>query len=87
VKCGEQALNRADRQNAHSGSIAVNALVQLYRASSRVELDRTILAFSISHDHSMAKIYGHYALIEGESSSLRANETTAGAATAASAAN
>lgn len=67
VKCGEQALNRADRQNAHSGSIAVNALVQLYRASSRVEeLDRKILAFSISHDHSMVKIYGHYALIENE---------------------
>jgi hypothetical protein len=67
VKCGEQALNRADRQNAHSGSIAVNALVQLYRASSRVEeLNRKILAFSISHDHSMVKIYGHYALIKDE---------------------
>ena len=80
VKCGEQALNRADRQNAHSASIAVNALVQLYRAvpqindphyekqaSSRVEeLNRKILAFSISHDHSMVKIYGHYAIIDGD---------------------
>jgi hypothetical protein len=77
---GEQALIRPDRQNAHSSSIAVNALVQLYRAvpliddphheeraSSRVEeLNRKILAFSISHDHTSVKIYGHYAIIDGD---------------------
>jgi len=80
AKCGDQAINRADRQNAHSGSIAVNAIVQLYRAlppraephcescaTSRVmELDKKVLAFSISHDHSMVKIYGHYALIKAD---------------------
>ncbi len=80
VKCGEQTLDRADRQNAHSASIAVNALVQLYRALPVIDdphceeqalphlkdLDRKILAFSISHDHRMVNIYGHYALITGE---------------------
>ena len=80
VKCGEQAIARADRQNAHSSSLAVKAIVQLYRAvppldesrsenraSSRVmELDKMILAFSISHDCNMAKIYGHYASIQGD---------------------
>ncbi|KAL9124693.1 MAG: hypothetical protein Q9217_006003, partial [Psora testacea] len=69
VKCGENGLNIADRQNAHSASMAVNAIVQLYRdrAVSRAgELHRKILVFSISHDHTMVNIYGHYALIEGD---------------------
>ena len=80
VKCGENGLNIADRQNAHSASMAVNAIVQLHRAASQAyelhqenqaclrpeELHGKILAFSISHDHTMVKIYGHYALIEGD---------------------
>jgi len=69
VKCGENGLNIADRQNAHSASMAVNAIVQLYRdrAVSRAEeLHRKILVFSVSHDHTMVNVYGHYALIEGD---------------------
>ena len=69
VKCGENGLNIADRQNAHSASMAVNAIVQLYRAlavSRAGELHRKILVFSVSHDHTMVKIYGHYPLIEGD---------------------
>ncbi|KAI9701455.1 MAG: hypothetical protein M1836_001510 [Candelina mexicana] len=69
VKCGNEALNIADRQNAHSASIAVNAVVELYRAVSRQdELHREILAFSVSHDNEAVRIYGHYALIDGASS-------------------
>ena len=30
------------------------------------ELDREILTFSISHDHSSVRIYGHYSVIEGD---------------------
>lgn len=30
VKCGENRLNIADWQNAHSASMAINAIVQLY---------------------------------------------------------
>ncbi|MCJ1355109.1 MAG: hypothetical protein MMC33_005100 [Icmadophila ericetorum] len=65
AKCGEVGLTVADRQNAHSASIAVNAVVQLYKAVSREkEINKKILAFSISHDNETVRIYGHYALIQ-----------------------
>jgi len=67
IKCGAAALDVADRQNAHSMTVAVRALVQLYKAVKREkELDREILAFSISHDHTSVRIYGHYPVIEGD---------------------
>jgi hypothetical protein len=67
VKCGAAALDIADRQNAHSMTVAVRSVVELYRAVKREkELHREILAFSSSHDHSSVRIYGHYAVIEGE---------------------
>ena len=66
-KCGAAALDVADRQNAQSMSIALRALVVLYRYVKREkELNREILAFSISHDHSSVRIYGHYPVIEGD---------------------
>ena len=66
VKCGAAALEIADRQNAHSMTVAVRGVVELYKAVKREkELHREILAFSISHDHSMVRIYGHYPLIAG----------------------
>jgi hypothetical protein len=67
VKCGAAALDVADRQNAHSMTVAVKGVVELYRAVKREkELHREILAFSISHDHRSVRIYGHYAIIEGD---------------------
>ncbi|KAI9827228.1 MAG: hypothetical protein M1832_005366 [Thelocarpon impressellum] len=71
VKCGNEGLNIADRQNAHSASIAANAVVDLYRGLSRQhELHRELLAFSISHDHRTVRVYGHYALIDGRDASF-----------------
>jgi len=65
VKCGAAALDVADRQNAHSITVAVRGIVELYKAVKRnKELHREILAFSISHDHSSVRIYGHYPIIE-----------------------
>ena len=65
VKCGAAALDVADRQNAHSMTIAVRSVVELYRAVKREkELSQEILAFSISHDHRTIRIYGHYAVID-----------------------
>jgi len=65
VKCGNEALNIADRQNAHSAAVAANAIVELYRLVSRQdELNQKILTFSISHDNEAVRIYGHYALIK-----------------------
>ena len=70
AKCGAAALDIADRQNAHSMTIAVRGIVELFRLVKREkELHREILAFSISHDHRTVRIYGHYPIIKG-------NETT-----------
>jgi len=64
VKCG--ALDIADRQNAHSMTMAMRGIVDLFRLVKREkELHREILAFSISHDHSSVRIYGHYPIIDG----------------------
>ncbi|KIW36719.1 uncharacterized protein PV06_11018 [Exophiala oligosperma] len=67
VKCGAAALDVADRQNAHSMTLAVRGVVELFRLVKREkELHREILAFSISHDHRSVRIYGHYPVIEGK---------------------
>ena len=67
VKCGAAALDVADRQNAHSMTLAVRAVVELFKLVKREkELHREILAFSISHDHRAVRIYGHYPIINGD---------------------
>jgi hypothetical protein len=67
AKCGAAALDIADRQNAHSMTMAVRGIVELFRLVKREkELHRQILAFSISHDHSSVRIYGHYPLVDGD---------------------
>ena len=67
VKCGAAALDVADRQNAHSMTVAVKGIVELFKAVKREkELHQEILAFSISHDHRLVRMYGHYAVIEGD---------------------
>jgi len=66
AKCGRKNINDADRQNVHSASIAVHAIVQLYRAAgddSAQDLSGRILVFSVSHDNERVKIYGHFPLI------------------------
>lgn len=70
-KCGAAALGIADRQNAHSMTMAVRGVVELFRLVKREkELHQQILAFSISHDHSSVRIYGHYPLVEGDKTSF-----------------
>ncbi|MCJ1425257.1 hypothetical protein MMC29_003145 [Sticta canariensis] len=67
VNCGNEALNIADRQNAHSAAVAANAVVELYRLVSRQdELNRKILTYSISHDNQAVRMYGHYPLIKDD---------------------
>ncbi|PHH67711.1 hypothetical protein CDD82_1181 [Ophiocordyceps australis] len=64
VKCGAAALDIADRQNAHSMTLAVRGIVKLFRAVNlEDEVNRKILAFSVSHDHQSVRIYGHYPVI------------------------
>ncbi|KAF1953092.1 hypothetical protein CC80DRAFT_527556 [Byssothecium circinans] len=65
VKCGAAALDVADRQNAHSMTLAVRAIVELFQLVKREqELHRQVLAFSISHDHWSVRIYGYYPVIK-----------------------
>jgi hypothetical protein len=66
AKYGTVALDVADRQNAHSMTLAVRGVVELFRLVKREkELHREILAFSISYDHETVRIYGHYPVIDG----------------------
>ena len=66
-KCGAAEFEVADRQNAHSMTVAIRGVVELYRLVRREqELHREILAFSVSHDSSIVKIFGHYAIIDGK---------------------
>ncbi|EHA58503.1 hypothetical protein MGG_08683 [Pyricularia oryzae 70-15] len=67
VKCGAGAFDVANRQNAHSMTLATRTIVELFRTVKREsEINREILAFSISHDHRLVRIYGHYPVISGE---------------------
>ncbi len=53
MKSAQGSLNTADRQNAHSMTVAVRGVVALLRLAKREkELDRKIFAFSISHNDS-----------------------------------
>ncbi|KAK0889506.1 hypothetical protein LTR02_015415 [Friedmanniomyces endolithicus] len=67
AKCGKKNVNDADRQNVHSASIAVNAIIQLCRTAggdSAQSLSGHILVFSVSHDNERVKIYGHFPIIQ-----------------------
>ncbi|PTB71093.1 hypothetical protein M440DRAFT_1406836 [Trichoderma longibrachiatum ATCC 18648] len=67
AQCGAAGLDIADRQNAHSMTLAVRGIVELFRAVKRDdEVNRKILAFSVSHDQRSVRIYGHYPVIHGE---------------------
>jgi hypothetical protein len=67
VKCGNQAMDFADRQNMHSMCIALRAVVTLARAAGCLEqVNRRILGFSISHDSEDVRIYAYYPEINGD---------------------
>ncbi|KAK3616859.1 hypothetical protein LTR56_025674 [Elasticomyces elasticus] len=71
VKCGAAASDVADWQNAHSMTLAVRGVVELFRLAKREkEVDRQLLAFSNSHDHSTVRIYSHYPVIEGKNTAF-----------------
>ncbi|KAI9888820.1 MAG: hypothetical protein M1814_006223 [Vezdaea aestivalis] len=68
AKTGLVGMDNAHRQNIHSGSIAVAAIITLYQNAFRKDSDEVkglfskILVFTISHDHTTAKLFGHYAI-------------------------
>ena len=77
TKCGRESLDIADRQNMHSCSVGVRALLRIeqeadkYRSKKKIKkkmdnLNGQVLVFSISHDQQDARLYGHYATIQKE---------------------
>ncbi|KAI9683913.1 MAG: hypothetical protein M1829_004248 [Trizodia sp. TS-e1964] len=67
VKCGASSLDIADRQNAHSQSVAMLGLTTLFRLVGREkELHREIIDFSSSHNDRNIRIWGHYPIINGK---------------------
>lgn len=63
----DDSLDDADLLNAHNMTLAVRGVVELFRLVNRQhELHRQILAFSLSHDCTSVRIYGHYAEIKGK---------------------
>jgi hypothetical protein len=66
VTCSSIGLDVADRQNAHSMTLAIRGVVELFRLVKRQqELHREILGFSFTHDHESVRIWGHYPVING----------------------
>ncbi|KAH8707169.1 hypothetical protein GQ44DRAFT_731851 [Phaeosphaeriaceae sp. PMI808] len=64
---GGGAYDVADGKNAHSTALAVRAVVELFRLANREEeIDREILAFSVSYDNSSVSLYGYYLAIENK---------------------
>ena len=77
AKTGLDGLDKADRQNIHSASIAVGAIIELYKAAfgttypDRVnELSGQVLAFSVSHNNKIVNLYGHYAVLSDDSTGM-----------------
>ncbi|KAF7511088.1 hypothetical protein GJ744_005319 [Endocarpon pusillum] len=67
VKCGKEGLDVADRANTNSMTIALRAVVELYRQAGEVtKVHRETLGFSISHNDGSVRIYGHYPEINGD---------------------
>ncbi|MCJ1395927.1 hypothetical protein MMC18_008813 [Xylographa bjoerkii] len=67
AKCSSGGLDIANRQNAHSMTLAVRGIVELFKLVEREkELHRKVLAFSISHDNEAVRIFGHYSVIDGD---------------------
>jgi hypothetical protein len=65
VKSADGSIYEAEKQAMHAASIAVRAVIELYREVSREhELDKEILVFSIVHNHRIGFIYGHYARVD-----------------------
>lgn len=64
VKTSVIGLNIADNQNAHSATVAVRAVVDLFKLAGREkELHRQIVALSISYDDKLVRLYAHYPYI------------------------
>lgn len=63
VNCGTTGLEIADRQKAHSMTVAIRVVELFRRVGPEQELHREIVGFSLSHDHDSVRIWGHYPVV------------------------
>ena len=71
VVCSTTGLEIADRQNAHSMTLAVRGIVELFKLVKREnELHRELQTFSISHDHRTVRLYGYYPVFDGSKTKI-----------------
>ncbi|KAL3453214.1 hypothetical protein BJX65DRAFT_263224 [Aspergillus insuetus] len=62
-----QLLDMADVENTYSAALAVGGVVALFRIVGREEeLNKEVLAFSISHSHRIVRIYAHYVMFDND---------------------
>ena len=75
VKYGATGLDLADRQNAHSMTLAVRGIVELFKLGKREkELHRELQTFSISHDHRTVRLYGYYPAFDGPKTKIHRHQ-------------
>ncbi|KAI9893585.1 MAG: hypothetical protein M1814_006381 [Vezdaea aestivalis] len=72
VAVRREGLDIADRQNMHSCSVAVRALLRLEGEADKYRseklsgtLNGQVLVYSLSHDQQDARLYGHFAVRKG----------------------
>ncbi|KAI9891862.1 MAG: hypothetical protein M1814_002247 [Vezdaea aestivalis] len=78
VKCGKEGLDTADRQNMHSCSVAVRAILRIEQEADKYRLSNgktanglgslsgSAVVYSVSHDQKNARLHAHYAIVQGQ---------------------
>ncbi|KAK3669475.1 hypothetical protein LTR78_010661 [Recurvomyces mirabilis] len=62
----QSSIEESELQALHGASVAGNTVIELYqKIAAEKELHQRILAFSVSHNQRIVKIFGHFALIDG----------------------
>jgi hypothetical protein len=71
VKRGAAGLDIADRQNAHTMTLAVRGIVEIFKLAGREkELHRQVQTFSICHDNRSVRMYGYYPEFDGPTTKI-----------------
>ncbi|KAK0261293.1 hypothetical protein LTR35_017872 [Friedmanniomyces endolithicus] len=63
----ETSIEESELQALHGASVACSTVIKLYqKVLAAAELHRRILVFSVSYNQRVVKIFGHFAMIEGD---------------------
>lgn len=65
AKCFDTSIEESKLQALHGASVVSNTVIELYqKIGAAKELHKRILAFSVSYNQRLVKIFGHFALID-----------------------